>query len=147
MSNLLKSIQDLIFPIVSSEGLDLVDIEYKREGSRWILRIYLDKEGGVNLEDCSRVSRQIEAVLDVEDVIKHSFVLEVSSPGLTRPLKKIEDYHRFKDRLVKIKIPKGTFRGFIRAVDGAEIIIEEKKGRCLRIPFRDIVKANLEFEG
>lgn len=147
MGNLLKFIQDLISPIISSEGVELVDIEYKKEGHRWVLRIYMDKEGGVNLEDCTRVSRQIEAILDVEDIIKHSFTLEVSSPGLTRPLKKIEDYHRFKNRLVRIKIPRGTFKGYIRAIDREEITIEEKRGVFWRIPFEDIKKANLEFEG
>ncbi|HEC49938.1 MAG TPA: ribosome maturation factor RimP, partial [Candidatus Desulfofervidus auxilii] len=81
-------------PILGDEGLELVDVEFQREKQGWVLRVYIDKPGGVTLDDCTDISYQLSAVLDVEDLIDTSYTLEVSSPGLTRPLKELSDYER-----------------------------------------------------
>src|SRR3990167_9137109 len=100
--NVTTAVENLVKPIVESEGMELVDVEYKKEGKTWYLRIFIDKNAGVTLDDCQNISYQIEKLLDVEDIISDSYTLEVSSPGIERPLKKISDYNRFKNRLVKI---------------------------------------------
>ncbi len=83
--------------------MELVDLEYTREGTDWFLRVFIDKEGGVMLDDCAEVSREVSALLEVEDIVKTAYRLEVSSPGLDRPLKKPADYQRFVGSLVKVK--------------------------------------------
>ena len=97
-----ESIEELVTPIINENRLELVDVEYKKEGKNWFLRIFIDKEGGVMVGDCTRVSRQIEDLIDVEEVVPSSYVLEVSSPGLSRPLKKEKDFLRFKGKRVHI---------------------------------------------
>ena len=101
---LLEEIRKVVEPILQSQGYELVDLEYRREPQGWVLRIYLDREGGVTLDNCADVSGEICAVLEAKDVVPNSYVLEVSSPGLTRPLKKPEDFNKFSNRLVKIKL-------------------------------------------
>ncbi len=101
--DLIGKIEVLVLPLFEEMGLELVDIEYRREPQGWVLRFFLDKEGGITLDDCAAASRQISSLLDVEDVIPTTYNLEVSSPGLDRPLKKRADFERFTDHLVKIK--------------------------------------------
>lgn len=101
--DLIGRIEVLLLPLFEEMGLELVDIEYRREPHGWVLRFFLDKEGGINLDDCAVASRQISSLLDVEDVIPTAYNLEVSSPGLDRPLKKPADFERFTAQLVKIK--------------------------------------------
>jgi ribosome maturation factor RimP len=100
----LDHIQEIAGRIVASEGLELVDVEFKPGRHRGLLRIFIDKEGGVTLNDCENVSRQLGAILDVEDVIKSAYVLEVSSPGLDRPLRTDRDYRRAMGRQIKINL-------------------------------------------
>ena len=95
--------KELVLPIVEKEGLSLWDAEYVKEGKDMFLRIYIDKEGGVTIDDCVNVSRGLEAELDREDFIDEAYTLEVSSPGLTRPLKKTVDFTRSIGRLIEIK--------------------------------------------
>src|SRR5580698_7392143 len=90
-------------PLAVSMGYELVDLEYLREGPQWILRVYLDKQGGVTLEDCSEFSRALGPALDVDEVINTAYALEVSSPGLERPLKKPADFDRFAGKKVAVK--------------------------------------------
>lgn len=87
-------VEELALPIASEEGLELVDVEYKKEGANWFLRVFIDKEGGVDIDDCSRVSELLSDILDEIDPIPSSYFLEVSSPGAERPLKKSEDFNR-----------------------------------------------------
>ncbi len=136
-------------PVLASFGMELVDVEYKREQQGWVLRLYIDKEDGVTLDDCSAVSREVGAVLEIEDIIDHHYNLEVSSPGLTRPLKKLSDFERFKGRHAKIKLyalrdGKKTFTGKIAGVEGDEVIIDAD-GQLIRFKHSDIAKANLEY--
>jgi ribosome maturation factor RimP len=101
--DLIGRIEVLLLPLFEEMNLELVDIEYRREPHGWVLRFFLDKEGGITLDDCATASRQISSLLDVEDIIPTAYNLEVSSPGLERPLKKRADFERFTDHQVKIK--------------------------------------------
>ena len=131
-------------------GMELVEVEFKKEQGQWILRVFIDREGGIRLQDCSQVSREIGPVLDAEDPVVHPFTLEVSSPGLQRPLKKPADFERFRGKLARIKLytmldGEKTFCARIREIEGDEVILD-REGKVLRIPFIKIAKANLEFE-
>ena len=98
-----KIAQELLY-IVEELGYELVDLEYKKEGPHWCLRLYIDKPGGITLDDCQEVSQRVGDVLDIKDPIPHNYFLEVSSVGLDRPLKKEEDFVRFKGRNVDLKL-------------------------------------------
>ncbi|HDD44520.1 MAG TPA: ribosome maturation factor RimP [Candidatus Desulfofervidus auxilii] len=143
-------VEKLVTPIVESEGLELVDIEFQREGRGWVLRVYIDKAGGVTLNDCTIVSQQLSALLDIEDPIDTAYTLEVSSPGLTRPLKKEEDYKKYEGHLVQIKTYQSIngqkiFRGTLLGIEEG-IVKVEIKGKIYEIPLDSIAKANLDFE-
>jgi len=105
-----KKIEDIVAefaePIVSGQSFELVDVEFIKEGTNWYLRIYIDKPGGIAIDDCQVVSEQISDILDKKDPISQSYFLEVSSPGLDRPLKKESDFERVKGELVEVKVYK-----------------------------------------
>lgn len=147
----MEKIKDIVKPIIDSFGLVLDDIEYITHGKRWILRIYIDKEGGVTLDDCEKVSTQLSYLLDAEDVIPHAYLLEVSSPGLDRPIKCIDDYIKHRGRLIKLNTLKPynnrtTFRGRIVAVEEGKIGIDTGKNGIVEVLFVDIANARLEVE-
>jgi ribosome maturation factor RimP len=147
---IIEQLQDILLPVLQDYGLELVEIEFKPSGKRWLLRLYVDKEGGVTIADCETVSREFGRILDVEDVIDHPYSLEVSSPGLTRPLKKWEDFLRNKGKMCRIITKEqieGTteFRGTI--VNSTEEKLEIAGATdVFTIPIYAIKKANLEFE-
>ena len=87
-------------PLLSGKDMELVDIEFRKEGVGKVLRLYIDKPGGVTVDDCADISRELSTLLDINDIIEERYVLEVSSPGLRRPLKKIEDFKKFEGKLV-----------------------------------------------
>ena len=99
-----KITERLVMPIIQNENFELVDLEYKKEGSNQYLRIYIDKPGGITLDDCQKVSEQLGEELDREDPISENYFLEVSSPGLDRPLKKDSDFIRFAGEIVEVKL-------------------------------------------
>ena len=99
----IQLVERLLQPILDEMGIELVDLEFKKAGRSYILRIFIDKPGGINLDDCAEVSRELSVQLDVEDCIPGRYTLEVSSPGLDRPLKKEQDYVRFQGRLALVK--------------------------------------------
>ncbi len=99
-----KIAERLVMPIIQREDFELVDVEYKKEGSNWYLRVYIDKPGGITLDDCQKISEQFSDELDKEDPINENYFLEVSSPGLDRPLKKESDFIRFKGETVELKL-------------------------------------------
>ena len=145
-----ETISSIIEPIILSMGIELVEVEFKKEQAGWILRVFIDREGGIRLQDCELVSREIEPVLDAEDPVIQTFTLEVSSPGLQRPLKKPEDFERFRGKLVKIKLyvpldGEKTFCAHILQTEGDDLILD-RKGQSLRVSFAKIAKANLEVE-
>ena len=95
--------EQLLTPIVEEYGFELVDVEYVKEGSTWYLRCYIDKPGGISIDDCEKVSRRLSDLLDQEDFIEDAYIMEVSSPGLGRPLKKEKDFRRSLGEEVEIR--------------------------------------------
>ena len=155
-SDICEAVTALALPIIDSMGLELVELEYGRVGRDAVLRLFVDKVGGVTLDDCADLSHELSAVLDVEDVIESHYTLEVSSPGLDRPLKKVQDYERYIGRLIKVRTydpypdddgnKRKTFLGTLEGlVDGA-VKMKLKEGQTAAIPLERVAKANLEFE-
>lgn len=133
----LREIEELTRKIAESEGLELMDLEYKTGQSRDLLRVFIDKTGGVTLSDCENLSRQLSATLDVNDLVKAAYVLEVSSPGLDRPLRTDHDYQRSIGRTVRISFEERDGKiiqavGLLTAVDGEAVTIQQE-GKTLRI--------------
>ncbi len=138
---------DLLEPVVAGMGYELVEIEYNPSTRHGLLRIYIDHEDGIQLDDCTDVSHQVSALLDVEDPISGHYNLEVSSPGLDRPLRGIKDYERFTGEIVKIKTAmaidgRRNFKGRLCGVEGDEINIE-CDGQQFLLPLAAIEKARL----
>ena len=138
---------DLLEPVVTGMGYELVEIEYNPSTRHGVLRIYIDHEDGIQLDDCTDVSHQVSALLDVEDLIQGHYNLEVSSPGLDRPLTSIKDYQRFTGEIVKIKTAmaidgRRNFKGRLRGVEADEINIE-CDGQQFYLPLASIEKARL----
>jgi len=155
----LERIFGLVSPVLQSMSFELVELEYKPEGRSWVVRLFIDKPGGITLDDCVDVSREIGALLEVEDVIQSSYRLEVSSPGLDRPLKKAQDFERFRGERVKIKTherldpdnrghERKTFVGKLLGYENRKVTILQldKKGGEIVLSLEDIAKANLEPE-
>ncbi|UCD70594.1 MAG: ribosome maturation factor RimP [Syntrophobacterales bacterium] len=145
-----RVVSEIVEPIVISQGMELVDVEYKRGAGGWVLRIYIDKRGGISLNDCVLVSNEVGTVIDVEGLFQSPYTLEVSSPGLNRILKKARDFNRFKDRSVRIRTHNaiGKRRNFKGRLLGCTkgLIQIEVGGQVLHIPLANVAKANLEFE-
>lgn len=143
-------------PILDALHLELVDLEYRRTGRDAILRLFVDKEGGVTLDDCASFSSELSAVLDIEDFIPCEYNLEVSSPGLDRPLKSEADYERFKGRLVKVRTyelfpddagnKRKTFLGYLDGLRDGHVVMKLTEGQTASIPLERVAKANLDFE-
>lgn len=134
-----------------ANGVEFVHSEIAGSKRNMTVRIYIDKPKGVTLEDCSLVSKAIEAVIDADDFIPSPYVLEVSSPGLERPLFSIQDFEKFAGKKAKVKTSEAisgqaNFNGVIDAVEGAEIVFEDKTHGTVRIPFDKVVKANLRVD-
>ena len=149
----IKKVWELAEPVVLAQGLELVDVEFQRERQGWVLRIYidkLDKPGGVTLGDCVRVSEVLSDLLDAKDFIHHSYHLEVSSPGLDRPLKKAEDFVRFAGDKVKVQLKeplsgRRNFTGLLKGIEGDEVLVEID-GETHRLPRAKIKKAHIKYE-
>ena len=123
-----KKAEALILPIINKNNYELVDVEFVREGSNWFLRAYVDKEGGFSVNDCEKVSREFSDLLDKEDFIEESYILEISSPGLGRPLKKDKDFERSIGEEVEVKLYKAfeeqkEFSGTLEAYDAQTVTI------------------------
>lgn len=148
-----QKVHELAAQVAEGEGLELVSTDLLGQGRRTLLRVVVDKEGGVTIADCERMSRSLEALLDVEDPIKSPYVLEVSSPGLDRPLTTQRDFERNIEKLARVvtteKIDNQTF--FVgRIIDVGEgwirLKIEKGTGKDIFIPMDKIAKARLEIE-
>ena len=103
-ANTEKRIEELIQPTVTEMGYELVDVEFVKEGPNWYLRIFIDKEGGVTIDDCEAVSKTLEKIFDEKDPIEQAYFLEISSPGIDRPLKKKEDFIKYNGEMVDVKL-------------------------------------------
>ena len=141
------SLRVLLEPAVLALGFELVDTEFSGSGRQAVLRIYIDSPEGVTVDDCAQVSRQVSAILDVEDPIPGQYMLEVSSPGLDRPMVKREDFQRFAGEIVKIRMSvavlgRRNFTGRLAGIEGDTVILEMDK-ESFDLPFGDIEKARL----
>ena len=156
--NAVERVRELATRVASSYGLDIFDVELKREGSQQVLRVFVDRPGpsatpeeSVSIEDCAEVSREIGTILDVEDPLPFTYTLEVSSPGLDRPLRNVEDYRRFTGRLAKVVVAEAVdnqkaFAGRLQGVDGDAVLLEGAKGRVHRLPLALITRGRLDVE-
>lgn len=144
--------EEMLLPIVESHGFELVDVEYVKEGGTWYLRAYIDKPGGITIDDCEMVSRAFSDVIDQNDFIEDSYIMEVSSPGLLRPLKKDKDFYRYLEKPIEIRTykmidKKKEFMGVLKAYNKEQITIEEPDG-ALRVLQRNelaLVRPYVEF--
>ena len=138
----------LITPILNSMGFELVDVEFVKEAGEWYLRSYIDKEGGITINDCEAVSRLFSEKLDEEDFIEESYIMEVSSPGLGRPLKKEKDYKRSMGKELEIRTYKAIdrekeFYGILQAYDDSSVTIETEEGPTRTFDKKDIALIRL----
>jgi len=143
----LSNLWSLFEPVVSGMGYELIEIEHFPNPKHGILRLYIDAQAGVTIEDCSSVSRQISALIDVEDPVRGQFTLEVSSPGMDRPLKRLKDFQRFIGEMVKIKTSmpldgQRNFKGRLLGADNLSVVIETDTEE-LTLPMAAIDKARL----
>jgi len=148
---ILNKVREIAAPLAAQEGLELIDVELGGPGGRQILRIFIDKSGGVSLDDCSSISRAVSAALDVEDPIQGAYDLEVSSPGLDRPLRTPEHFQKFAGKRVRVKtfgpLPecenRKTFVGILQGYEN-ETIVLDVDGRIFRVPHAQVSKANVD---
>jgi ribosome maturation factor RimP len=148
--SVLKEVERLIEPVLAEMGIELVDMEYRSTQGRRVLRIYADRPTGINLDDCAMVSREIGNLLDVKDLLQQHYVLEVSSPGLNRPLKREKDFLRAIGQKVKVKtaVPlKGrrNFSGVLQSFENGTLQLK-LDDTVILIPEESVNKANLEFD-
>lgn len=146
-----ERLQDLLEPVVAGLGYEWVGLEFVSAGASSTLRIYIDLDGGISVDDCERVSRQLSAVLDVEDVIRGHYTLEVSSPGLDRPLFTPEHYRRFAGREVRLQLRdlvqgRRKLDGRLAGIDAGDEVSVVADGVEYRIPLANIAKARLKPE-
>ena len=146
------NIQAIVEPVVTSLGYELVGIEYLMQGRNGLLRVYIDAEDGIMVEDCQRVSHQLSGVLDVEDIIKGKYQLEVSSPGLDRPLFTEEHFERFQGHKARLKLTvplagQRKFKGTLKGVKDNQVVLEISSKAVgneeILLPLSAIDKANL----
>ena len=143
-----KKVEELLLPLTEEAGFDLVDVEYVKEGSNWYLRVFLDRDGGITIDDCEWVSRALEKRLDQDDPIETAYVLEVSSPGLDRQLKKDKDFVRYAGSLVDVKLYQEqdgarTWQGTLRGWEDGVLVIEAEDGKPLRFLRKDVASVRL----
>lgn len=143
--------QKLLVPILQQHGFELVDVEFVKEGSSFYLRSYIDKPGGINVDDCETVSRALEAKLDEEDFISEAYILEVSSPGLGRPLKKEKDFIRNEGKEIELRLYQSfehekEFRGILKSWTKDNVSIETDEGRVLTFEKKDLALVREAFD-
>ena len=149
-SPVMKEVSALIEPVLDEMEIELVDIEYLSEQGRWILRIYVDKSGGITLGDCTQVSREIGDLIEVKDIFHQEYVLEVSSPGLNRRLKKEKDFERAVGKNIKIRMVtpfegQRNFRGSLQSFQDGILCLSVNDDLIL-LPYGDVEKANLVYD-
>jgi len=157
-ADIVELVRTIAAGVAATLGLEIFDVQFRREAGGMVLRVRLDRPGpastaedSVSVEDCARVSRDLSAILDVEDTVPSAYILEVSSPGLDRPLRHADDYRRFEGRRAKVVIRQaidgqGFFKGRLAGVDEHDVLIDTDDGRRHRVPLTAITRANLEVE-
>ena len=141
----------ILMPIVEEHGFELVDVEYVKEGGTWYLRAYIDKPGGINVDDCEVVSRRLSDILDEKDYIEEAYILEVSFPGLGRPLKKEKDFKRSLGEEVDVRTyrmieKQKEFTGLLKDYDDATVTIDMEDGTLKTFEKSDIALIRLAFD-
>jgi ribosome maturation factor RimP len=154
----LEELRAIAERVAASRGLNIWDIQSRREATGHVVRVFIDRPGpaatpeeSVSIEDCEQVNREISTILDVEDPLPFAYTLEVSSPGLDRPLRNTADYQRFAGRLAKVVVSEAVdnqraFEGHLRGVDGDYVLMESPNGRMHRLPYHLITRGRLEVE-
>jgi ribosome maturation factor RimP len=154
----LEQIRAIAERVAAARGLEIWDIQSRRETGGHVVRVFIDRPGpsatpddSVSIEDCEQVNREIGTILDVEDPLPFAYTLEVSSPGLDRPLRHVEDYRRFAGRLAKVVVSEPVdnqkaFAGRLNGVDGDVVLLETSNGRVHKLPMRLITRGRLEVE-
>jgi ribosome maturation factor RimP len=154
----LEQIRTIAARVAAARGLEIWDLQSRREASGHVVRVVLDRPGpaatpeeSVSIEDCAEVNRELSTILDIEDPLPFAYTLEVSSPGLTRALRQTEDYRRFEGRLAKIVVKEPVdnqkaFEGRLRGIDGDAVVLEASNGRRHRLPLGLITRGRLEVE-
>ncbi len=146
-----QTVLELVAPLVAEEGLELVDVEYRKTGREWTLRILIDRTpGGVTVDDCQSISRKVEDLIEVENLVPSQYVLEVSSPGLDRPLKNERDFLRFMNKRITVKTyssieNRKVFEGRITGFQNQTLYLDDA-GTEREIPLKDIAQARLIIE-
>jgi len=150
-SKIIEITTELVNPILEEKNLELVDIEYVKEGKNWFLRVYIDKEGGIDIVECGEVSEQLSEKLDKADPIKEAYFLEVSSPGVEKPLKTLDDFKKNIGNNVFVKLyekidGEKTYEGILQNVENDTLSIEYKiktRKKIVEIPYDKVAKARL----
>ncbi len=149
-----EKIKEIVAPVIESEDMELVDVECLKMKSRWLVRIYMDKEDGITLDDCSEISNQVSDLLDIHEILPDTYILEVSSPGLDRPLAREKDFIKYRGHNIKVKLKnkldgekiiRGNLLDF-NDVNGKKILIIDTKEKTYSIPRETIIKATLEYD-
>jgi len=149
-----QKVIDLVEPVIESELMELIDIECLKMKSRWVVRIYIDKENGITLDDCAEISNSVGDLLDIHDIPPGPYTLEISSPGLNRPLLKDKDFLKYRGSRVTVQVKKilsgkrkfcGKLTDFIQEGENKTLIVDEG-GKLYHIPREIVSKANLEYE-
>jgi len=153
-----EQVRNVATQVAHTYGLDIFDVQFRREAAGMVLRVLIDRPGpaataeeSVSVDDCAHVSRDLSAMLDVEDIVPTAYTLEVSSPGLDRPLRHADDYRRFAGRRAKIVMREAVdgqtfFKGRLAGADGQNVLIDGDDGRRHQVPIAIITRANLEVE-
>ena len=146
-----EKVRQLAQPVVASEGIELIHVECMKMHSRWIIRLFLDKENGITLNDCTNISSQLGDIFDIREIVNGAYTLEVSSPGLDRPISRDQDFIKYKNSCVIVKTIEKiegikNFRGILSDYieeAGQKLVLIDIAGKIYRIPRQDVVKANL----
>ena len=146
MATVAEKVYDLIKETVEECGVELWDVRFVKEGASWYLRVFIDKEGGIEIDDCQELSGRLEEILDAEDLIKTSYILEVSSPGLDRELKKPKDFQREQGKMVDVSLfapldGAKVITGELKGYDGENVTVDEQV-----IPMEKVAKVNLHID-
>jgi ribosome maturation factor RimP len=153
-----EQVRNVATRVAHTYGLDIFDVQFRREAAGMVLRVLIDRPGpaataeeSVSVEDCAHVSRDLSAMLDVEDIVPTAYTLEVSSPGLDRPLRQADDYRRFAGRRVKIVMREPVdgqtfFKGRLAGAAGQTVLVDGDDGRRHQVPIAIITRANLEVD-
>lgn len=144
---ILNKVEELAAPVIANLGYELIERELVMDAGRWTLRLYIDKEGGVTVDDCARVSRGVGDVIEVEGIVPMKYDLEVSSPGIDRPLRRRGDFEKFKGRQIRLKTLKqingrGNYKGTLEGMDGDDIVIAVD-GAAFKVPYSELAKAKI----